>query len=130
MTLKKWVPDVAELSGTIVAFAVSVIVRLEAAPATEEPQEAKEDGGDHGGEADMATDATPPPAEPKPPFALVKDARVVDRLEAPSTLSGVTQHVELLLALCVKEPRLLKPCAPIPLSHLRRGLTTVLSQPL
>ncbi|BGO91177.1 hypothetical protein NBRC10512_005729 [Rhodotorula toruloides] len=109
MTLKKWVPDVAELSDTIVAFAVSVIERLEVAPAKEGSEDLKESGGDHGGEADMAMDATPPPTEPKPPFALVKDARVVDRLDPPTTLSGVTQHVELLLALCVKEPRLLKP---------------------
>ncbi|BGO96476.1 hypothetical protein NBRC10513v2_003408 [Rhodotorula toruloides] len=109
MTLKKWVPDVAELSDTIVAFAVSVIERLEVAPAKEESQESKENGADHEGEADMAMDATPPPTEPKPPFALVKDARVIDRLDPPTTLSGVTQHVELLLALCVKETRLLKP---------------------
>lgn len=60
---------------------------------------------------------TPPPeaaavAEPEPsavkiPFALVREGQVVERLDPPKILHEVSQHVELLLALCVKRPDLL-----------------------
>ncbi|GAA5855379.1 hypothetical protein JCM8547_009056 [Rhodosporidiobolus lusitaniae] len=112
MTVKKWVPDVKELSDGIVKFAISLLERLEVAPPKkEEDGEAstEEISTEGGGEEDMKTDATPPPAEPKPPFALVRGGKVVDRLEPASTTAEVVQHVELLLALCVKEPALLNP---------------------
>ncbi|GJN89003.1 hypothetical protein Rhopal_001974-T1 [Rhodotorula paludigena] len=110
MTLKKWVPDVAELSKPVVRFALSLIERLKVAPSNEEETEQeKKEGAEDGGEEDMKMEATPPPEEPKPPFALVRQGSVVDRLEPPTTIEQVTQHVELLLALSVKETSLLKP---------------------
>ncbi|GAA5867661.1 hypothetical protein JCM1840_006647 [Sporobolomyces johnsonii] len=114
MSVKKWVPDVKELSTLIVDFALSLLARLKVAvPKSEEGAgeaegEAKKEE-DHEGEAEMAMDETPPPEEEKPPFAKVRDGKVVDRLEPPKTVGEVVQHVELLLALCVKDPELLVP---------------------
>ncbi|CEQ40286.1 SPOSA6832_01874, partial [Sporobolomyces salmonicolor] len=114
MSVKKWVPDVKELSTLIVEFALSLLARLKVAvPKSEEDAgeaagEAKKEE-DHEGEAEMAMDETPPPEEEKPPFAKVRDGKVVDRLEPPKTVGEVVQHVELLLALCVKDPELLVP---------------------
>jgi len=115
MSVKKWVPDVKELSGIILSFALSLLERLQVEPVKEEENVKKEgeDGvgadGEDEGEAEMAMEETPPPEEPKPPFALVREGKVVDRLDPPKTIGEVTQHVELLLALCVKEPQLLDP---------------------
>ncbi|GAA5843863.1 hypothetical protein JCM5353_007394 [Sporobolomyces roseus] len=115
MSVKKWVPDVKELSGIILSFALSLLERLQVEPVKEEESVKKEgeDGeganGEDEGEAEMAMEETPPPEEPKPPFALVREGKVVDRLDPPKTIGEVTQHVELLLALCVKEPQLLDP---------------------
>ncbi|GAA6041092.1 hypothetical protein JCM8097_004714 [Rhodosporidiobolus ruineniae] len=113
MTVKKWVPDVKELSETIVKFAVSLLDRLKVAPVKEEDKpagdgDAGEEAKEGDGEEDMM-EATPEPEKPKPPYALVKGGEVVDRLDPPTTLDGVVQHVELLLALCVKEQSLLFP---------------------
>jgi hypothetical protein len=121
VTVKKWVPDVKELSETIVKFAVSLLDRLKVPPPKKEEDEDAEkkpelDGAaaaDDEGEADMAMEATPPPQAPKPPYALVKGGEVVDRLDPASTTQEVVQHVELLLALCVKEPSLLRPYVPL-----------------
>ncbi|GAA5904392.1 RNA-processing protein PTA1 [Sporobolomyces salmoneus] len=110
MSVKKWVPDVKELSGIIVGFALSLLERLQAEPVKEEEGVKEEDGThDPEGEEEMAMEETPPPEEPKPPYAIVKEGKVVDRLDPPKTIGEVTQHVELLLALCVKEPELLDP---------------------
>ena len=112
MSVKKWVPDVKELSGIIVSFALSLLERLRVEPVKVEEEVKKENGdnvADPEGEEEMAMEDTPPPEEPKPPFAVVKDGKVVDRLDPPRTIGEVTQHVELLLALCVKEPELLNP---------------------
>ncbi|GAA6055098.1 hypothetical protein JCM3770_001798 [Rhodotorula araucariae] len=106
MTLKKWVPDVDAVTPTVHTFALELVERLKVPPPIKD-EEAEKDG-----EEDMKVDdgaASPAPEEPKPPFALVRDGKVVERLEPPTTLGGVTQHVELLLALCVKEPALLFP---------------------
>jgi symplekin len=113
MTVKRWVPDVKPLSATVVAFALSLFARLEVAPSPEPELEPKPEGGaaqdDEEGEEDMKMDATPPPEPPKPAYALVRRGQVVDRLDPPKTLGEVVQHVELLLALCVKDPDLLDP---------------------
>ncbi|GAA5909818.1 hypothetical protein JCM6882_002685 [Rhodosporidiobolus microsporus] len=120
MTVKKWVPDVKELSDEIVKFAVSLLKRMTAEPVKKEAEGGEAEGAsaegaaegaaaEVGGEEDMAMDATPPPEEPKPPYAQVKGGEVVDRLDPPTALIGVVQHVELLLALCVKEQSLLFP---------------------
>ncbi|GAA6019541.1 hypothetical protein JCM11491_001331 [Sporobolomyces phaffii] len=105
MSVKKWVPDVKELSGVIVTFALSLLSRLRVeAIKKEEPTAENAEG-----EEEMAMEETPPPEEAKPPFAIVKEGKVVERLSPPTTIGEVTQHVELLLALCVKEPSLLEP---------------------
>ncbi|GAA5942275.1 hypothetical protein JCM10213_004118 [Rhodosporidiobolus nylandii] len=109
MTVKKWVPDVKELSEGIVKFAISLFDRLKVEPVKEEAADESKTNGDDGGEDDMKMEDTPPPEAPKPPFALVQGGEVVERLDPPTTTSGVVQHVELLLALCVKEPSLLFP---------------------
>ncbi|SCZ93130.1 BZ3500_MvSof-1268-A1-R1_Chr6-2g08480 [Microbotryum saponariae] len=108
-TVKKWVPDSAALSPTIIDFALSLISRMEVAPLTKSEESKKEDGAEDG-EVDMAMEVTPPPEEQKPVFAyaLVKDARVVDRLDPPESREDVVRHVELLFALCHKHPHLLK----------------------
>lgn len=102
-----------DLSETIREFALSLLPRLAAAESAPEngeaaPAEGGEQQKDEDGEVDMATDASPPPAAPAP-YAQVRGARVVDRLDKPTTIEGVTQHVELLLALCVKDTSLLRP---------------------
>ncbi|GAA5903829.1 hypothetical protein JCM8208_006591 [Rhodotorula glutinis] len=119
MTVKKWVPDMRELTPVVHAFALELVERLKVAPpAPKEDDEAAAKEGEEGegkkdkdGEEDMQVDdgASPAPDEPKEPWALVRGGKVVERLEPPTTLGGVTQHVELLLALCVKEPALLFP---------------------
>ncbi|GAA6021094.1 hypothetical protein JCM10207_003361 [Rhodosporidiobolus poonsookiae] len=108
MTVKKWVPDVPELSDGIVNFALSLIARLKAEPVAKDDA-AGATNGEADGEEDMAMDATPPPEQPKPPYALVRSGEIIDRLTPPTSASEVVQHVELLLALCVKEPSLLRP---------------------
>lgn len=116
MTVKRWVPDVKPLGPSVVAFALALYARLEVAPAPEpEPLAVKTEGegesADQDGEEDMAMDATPPPELEvvKLPFAHVVGGEIVDRLEPPKTTGEVVQHVELLLALCVKDPELLDP---------------------
>ncbi|KPV75221.1 uncharacterized protein RHOBADRAFT_53229 [Rhodotorula graminis WP1] len=118
MTVKKWVPDMRELTPVVHAFALELVERLKVAPPAPKEDEGAVKEGEEGegvkdkdGEEDMKVDdeASPAPDEPKEPFALVRGGKVVDRLEPPTTLGGVTQHVELLLALCVKEPALLFP---------------------
>ncbi|GAA5853597.1 hypothetical protein JCM9279_005069 [Rhodotorula babjevae] len=117
MTVKKWVPDMRELTPVVHAFALELVERLKVAPPASASDEAAAKEGEEGegakdkdGEEDMKVDgATPAPEEPREPFALVRGGKVVDRLDPPTTLGGVTQHVELLLALCVKEPALLFP---------------------
>jgi len=130
MTVKKWVPDMRELTPVVHAFALELVERLKVAPPPPPSDEAAakegedgEGGKDKDGEEDMKVDgATPPPDEPKDPWALVRGGKVVDRLDPPTTIGGVTQHVELLLALCVKEPALLFPCVHLPLSLSPRAL--------
>ncbi|ORY92427.1 Symplekin tight junction protein C terminal-domain-containing protein [Leucosporidium creatinivorum] len=112
MAVKRWVPDTKPLSASVVSFALSLYARLEVAVPPEpepEPAAAPAEGEDKDGEEDMAMEATPPPEPVKPPFALVENGKVIDRLDAPKTLGEVVQHVELLLALCVKNPDLLYP---------------------
>ncbi|KDE05162.1 hypothetical protein MVLG_04407 [Microbotryum lychnidis-dioicae p1A1 Lamole] len=108
-TVKKWVPDSAALSPTIINFALSLISRMEVVPLKKSEESKKEDGAEDG-EVDMAMEVTPPPEEQKPVFAyaLVKDARVVDHLDPPESREDVVRHVELLFALCHKHPHLLK----------------------
>ncbi|GAA5964456.1 hypothetical protein JCM8115_006320 [Rhodotorula mucilaginosa] len=114
-TVKKWVPDVPDLSHVIRDFALSLLARLtahtETATAAPDP-----DGNDPtigavngDGEADMATDASPPASEPPALCAQVRDGAVAGNFDPPATLEGVTQNVELLLALCVKDTTLLRP---------------------
>lgn len=110
MTVKRWVPDTRPLTNRVVSFALALYARLEAAP---EPEPTTNEGEDGGGEEDMAMDATPPPEPVKAPFALVVDGEVKDRLDPPKAIGGVVQHVELLLALCVKDPELLTPCVSV-----------------
>jgi symplekin len=112
------VPDTEPLSQLVVDFALSLYARLERVPEPEpepEPQvgeiktEGEQGGEGHGeDEMDMDDEDTPPPEPVKIPFAVVKQGRVVDRLDAPKILHDVLQHVELLLALCVKQPDLLE----------------------
>ena len=112
-TVKKWVPDVPDLSDVIRNFALSLLARLTThdEPATDHA------GGDDvtagavngDGEADMATDASPPASEPPALCAQVRDGAVAGNFNPPATLEGVTQNVELLLALCVKDTSLLRP---------------------
>ncbi|BGP47764.1 hypothetical protein JCM10450v2_003629 [Rhodotorula kratochvilovae] len=113
MTVKKWVPDVDAVTPTVHAFALELVERLKVPPPVKTEEEGAKEGEEKDGEEDMKVDVdggeSPAPEEPKPPFALVREGKVVDRLEPPTTLGGVTQHVELLLALCVKEPSLLFP---------------------
>lgn len=110
MTVKRWVPDTKPLSASVVSFALALYARLEVAPPPEpETPAPKAEGEDGDGEEDMAMEATPPPEPIKPPFALVADGKITDRLDPPKTLGEVVQHVELLLALCVKNPDLLHP---------------------
>lgn len=118
-TVKRWVPDTQPLSQLVIDFALSLYARLEQLPepeieAKKEDEEGTSNGagvgdgeGAEGDEMDM--DETPPPEPVKIPFAVVKDGRVVDRLDPPKILHDVLQHVELLLALCVKQPDLLDP---------------------
>ncbi|GAA5940115.1 RNA-processing protein PTA1 [Sporobolomyces koalae] len=107
MSVKKWVPDLKELSGVITNFALSLLERLRIDPVKEEDAQQKKRTQDEDGEEEMAMEETPPPETPKIPYAVVKDGQVVDRLDPPTTIGEVTQHVELLLALCVKQPQLL-----------------------
>lgn len=112
-TVKKWVPDVPDLSHVIRNFALSLLARLTThdKPATDHA------GGDNvtagavngDGEVDMATDASPPAPEPPALCAQVRDGAVAGNFNPPATLEGVTQNVELLLALCVKDTSLLRP---------------------
>ncbi|GAA5879509.1 hypothetical protein JCM3774_002703 [Rhodotorula dairenensis] len=115
-TVKKWVPEVPDLSNIIRGFALSLLLRLKACDESANrdaggPAPAGEGANDHDGEgeADMATEASPPAAEPPALFAQVRDGVVAGNFNPPLTLEGVTQHVELLLALCVKDTSLLRP---------------------
>lgn len=116
MTVKRWVPDITPLSTPVIAFALSLYKRLTVAPspipaaADANSEGAADKVGDEEGEEDMKMDATPPPEPPKSLYARVQHGEVVDGLNPPTTPSEVVQHVELLLALCVKEPDLLMPC--------------------
>lgn len=130
-TIKRWVPESEPLSSKVQAFALHLLgrLRVDAEPLIEEVaevEEAKAEPAVEGEEKvvkpetdeadedamEESDDEEAPPAPappPPPPYALVKDAKVVDRLAPPTTLSQVAQYVELLLALCVKQPDLLEP---------------------
>ena len=103
--MKQWVPDVIALSSQVNKFAVSLLARLEIAP-TPLLQKVEED-------ADAMEDSPPPPPPPIP--LLVENGLVVAGLPTPTTLSGVTYHIELLLSLCTKSPDLLDQYALLPL---------------
>lgn len=98
MTVKQWVPEVTALSSQVVNFAVSLLARLEIAPIPIVVEKIEED-------ADAMEDSPPPP--PPPIALLVENGLVVAGLPTPTTLSGVTHHIELLLSLCSKSPDLL-----------------------
>lgn len=98
MTVKQWVPDISALSSQVVSFAVSLLARLEIAPIPVVVEKVEED-------ADAMEDSPPPP--PPPIALLVENGLVVAGLPTPTTLSGVTYHIELLLSLCTKSPNLL-----------------------
>lgn len=112
-TVKKWVPDVPDLSHVIRTFALSLLARLTThdAPVTDHAggSDATAEAANGDGEADMATDASPPASEPPTLCAQVRDGAVAGDFNPPATLEGVTQNVELLLALCVKDTSLLRP---------------------
>lgn len=103
-TVKRWVPDSKPLGESVTAFALALLSRLEIAPPPASPtsDEALVAADGQVDEVDVKV-----PAEPVLPYALVKNGLVVDRLPPASTLAEVVQHVELLLALCVKSPELL-----------------------
>lgn len=123
-TIKRWVPESEPLSGRVQGFAVHLLgrLRVDAEPFKKEEEGA---GGEEGGmklegEINPAAEEddedameesddedAPPPPPPPPPYALVKGGQVIDRLAPPTSLAQVTQYVELLLALCVKNPDLL-----------------------
>ena len=97
MTVKQWVPDVTALSSQVITFAVSLLARLEVAPIPVVVEKVED--------ADAMEDSPPPP--PPPIALLVENGVVVAGLPTPTTLSGVTHHIELLLSLCTKSPDLL-----------------------
>ncbi|KAM0748127.1 hypothetical protein T439DRAFT_74720 [Meredithblackwellia eburnea MCA 4105] len=102
-TLKRWVPDIPSLSEKILAFSVLVLRRLETAPPPPPPPKPERDADD------MADSDDEEEEEPKPRLeALVKDGEVIDGLPPAETESAVLQHIELLFALSVKQPDLLK----------------------
>lgn len=113
MTVKRWAPDVQPLGKSVIAFALELFARLEVpVPKLEEP-EMKIEEVEVKDEDDMDMDDEEKEGEEEVivakaiPYAEVKDGLVIDRLPPPSTLAQVVQHVELLLALTVKNSELL-----------------------
>jgi symplekin len=85
------VPDIPQLSDTIIAFIQQLLVRLEGA-APDRP------------DVKMEVD----PSETKAPgIAVVENGVLQSGVPPPDSELHVQQHVELLLALCTKEPDLL-----------------------
>ena len=83
----------------------------EPSPAATEEKPAVE--GEAGADAEMVDgEAETKPAKAEPTFADVVDEQIVDGLPPPSTETDVTQHIELLLALCSKTPDLLDEWVP------------------
>jgi symplekin len=109
MSVKKWVPEVEQLSRIIVDFALSLLQRLKVEPPQPEIKPEGEEQEEEEEEMEIDDGETPEPAQAVLPFGLVRQGKVVDRLPPPQTIGQVTQHVELLLALCVKQPELLQP---------------------
>lgn len=111
MTVKRWAPDVQPLGKSVIAFALELFSRLEVPVSKlEEPEMKVEEGVEAKDEDDMDMDDEEKEEVIVPkviPYAEVKDGSVVDRLPPPSTLAQVVQHVELLLALTVKNSELL-----------------------
>ncbi|GAA5990965.1 hypothetical protein JCM10908_000101 [Rhodotorula pacifica] len=114
-TVKRWVPDVPDLSNIIRGFALSLLDRLRARSETPKAEEGAQTlpptspTVEPNGEAEMATDVSSPAPESPALFARVRDGTVSGAFDPPTTLEGITQHVELLLALCVKDTTLLRP---------------------
>ena len=97
-------PDVTSLSTKVLAFSVTVLVRLETPPPPPPPPK-PELAADDMAESDDEDE------EPKPRLdALVKDGAIIDGLPPATTEGGVIQHVELFFALSVKHPDLLERC--------------------
>jgi symplekin len=111
--LKRWVPDNGALTPAIVSFAKRLVQRLDATG----PSESAATGGgatqqnipptDVKMEEDASTSPEPTPAASTATSAIVEGGEIVGGLERPTTDLQVVQHVELLLALSVKEPDLL-----------------------
>lgn len=119
MTVKRWVPDVKALSPTVVAFALSVLERLECpAPVATIPAVVEADADDVPMEMDQDEDKVVD--EEVLMNTEVKDGKVVDHLPPPTTLEEVLQHVELFLALCVPYPALLVSYVPLIPPHRLR----------
>lgn len=127
MTVKRWVPDVKALSPTVVAFALSVLERLEcpAPVATVPPAPVVAEGAVDGEEMEMDMDEDKEVVEEVLKITEVKDGKVVDHLPPPTTLDEVLQHVELFLALCVTYPALLVSYVSLPSPRLDSELTRI-----
>lgn len=116
MTVKRWAPDIQPLGQLVINFALALFARLEIAVPKVEEIEVKEEVKDED-DMDMEDDDEKEEEEEEEgekaapvkvlPYAEVKDGEIVDRLPPPSTIPQVVQHVELLLALTVKNSDLL-----------------------
>lgn len=95
VTVKRWVPDQPELGDNVLAFARTLLKRIEEAKLTKSEEE-----------TDMEVDGE----EKKPEietFAQVQNGEIVEGLPDIKTETHLQQHLELLLALSAKIPNLL-----------------------
>lgn len=121
-TVRRWVPDVEPMNTIVTAFAKALLARFNdvkpAAPASEKEiakvkdavkAEVKEEDKAEGEEAAAETTEAEKEATPAPEVALGTEMSpyLPTELVAPVPESTVQQHLELLFALCKRQPEFL-----------------------
>lgn len=102
ITVKRWVPDQAELGGRVLEFAKHLLERVrDFRPAkTEEAEADMEVDGEDEKKPDVKQ-------KQEQTFARVEQGQIIDGLPPIASEAQLQQHLELLLALCTKEQNLL-----------------------
>lgn len=100
ITVKRWVPDQAELGAKVLDFAQHLLCRVRDFRSTkaEDQADMELDGGDSEKKPEPQSEQT---------FAQVQEGRIVGGLPPISSEAHLQQHLELLLALCTKNMDLL-----------------------
>lgn len=93
-TVKQWVPDVQPMGDMVRRFALQMLRRLRRRKSVEESKKEAAEGEGKSDDEDGEL----------PQDELVRTEYLPEELAIPAIPSQIVQHVELLLALCVKVP--------------------------